>query len=375
MSQSGLGSFASGLLARPGNYAVVRRVREAAQRISSGLGVDLDLFGARPGELDDDVGVLRYQYSTTFDYFTNRGSRGDTDIGQVQFRTTLYTLADPSDEVKEYIKGVNHLRLHALFDTGKYKGYMTGFEFIDRSENEEEGELVGRDEIPATGLGVPNFSCEVYDEDGQLVGHSTGYSMDFGVHQQDTITGDDAPEGEVWQVRSFNQSRGDYEVSPDARTPARERAKGAQGKTVYINGAPVGSVTSRGTVWLTKEHQRPGAATYRSRKWLTDNTSTPYQALSPGSQVYKVNETGDGLYFSTVKPRDFDAVAAEQVDEDATQTIETEAVMDLDEDEPTTFVVTEDEADEWALGKRNLTQTVEVERKQDWRANTMRGAR
>lgn len=371
MSQSGLGDYAAGLLARPGNYSVVRRVREAAQRITSGLGVDLDLFGARPGELDDDVGVLRYQFSTVFEYYTSRGGGGDTEIGQVQFRTTLYTLADPSDEVKDYIKSINHLRLHALFDTGKYNGYMTGFEFISRSENEESAQLVGRDEIPATGLGVPNFSCEVYDDDGDIVGYSKGYSMDFGVHQEQTVVGGDAPEGEVWRVGSENDGR--YEIKPKARTPARERAKNASGKTVYINGVPTGSVTGRGTTWVRREHQRPGAATYRSRKWLTENTGTPYQALSPGSKVYKVKETGDGLYFSTVKPSDFTVSDPTTIDPDATQTIESEAVMDLDEDTPTTFVVTEDEDDPWALGKRNLSQTVKIDTEVDWTPTRSRG--
>lgn len=375
MSQSGLGEYASGLLARPGNWSVVRRVRDAAQRVTSGLGVSLDLFGARPGELDDDTGVLRYQFSTVFEFETDRANRGanDTPVGSVQFRTTIYTLSDPSDEVKEYIRSINHLRLHTIFDNGTYNGYMSGFGFVTRDQNEESGRVVGRDEIPATGLGVPNFSVEVYDDDNELAGYSTGYSMDFGVHESTTISGDDAPEGEVWTIG--NENNGRYEIKPKANTPARERAKGAHQKNVYINGAPTGSVTNRGTTWLTKQHERPGAATYRSRKWITDTTSTPYQALSPGSKLYKVNETGDGLYFSTVKPRDFDTISAEAVDADATQTIDREAVLTLDEDDPTTFVVTEDEADPWALGKRGLTQTVETDTETDWTPNPMRGAR
>lgn len=370
-SQTGLNNFAGSLLRRPGNYAIVQRVKDAVTGIANSLGLPVDLFGARPGEIDDDTAVGRYQYSTVYQFFTRDPATGDTEVGNVQFRTTLYTLTPPGDDVKEYIKTVNHLRLHTLFDSGVYEGYMTGFDFASKESNESDFQVVGKDEIPATGLGVPNFSCEVYDEDDELVGHARGYSMDFGVQQNQVQTGADAPQQEQWTVSSFNQARGDYEVAPEPRTEARQRAKNASGKVAYINGIPIGTITSRGTVWMTKEHERPGAATYRSRKYITNNTSTPYQALSPGSNLYKVRETTDGLYFSTVEPSDFDAIDASSVDADATQNIDTESVMALDEDEETIFVVVEDVSDQWALGKYTNSTTVEIDRETDWNVSSI----
>lgn len=361
MAQQSFRQFTDSVLSRPGNYAIVQRVKDAVTGLADDLGLTLDAFGARPSELDDSTGVVRYQYSTVFEFFLGDRKDEDTKIGAVQFRTTLYTLTDPADRVKQFLKDITHLRLHTLFNTGTYDGYMSGFGFISRDDNEEAGHVVGKDEVPATGLGVPNFSVEVYDEQGDILGFSKGYSMDFGVHESEVQTGDDAPEGEVWEVRSFNTTEDAYEIGPDAYTPARERAKAASGKTVYINGIPTGSVTSRGTTWLKKQHKQPSRAKWRSRKYLTDNTGTPYQALSPGSKLYKVRETANGLYFSTVKPSGFQAIDATAVDPEATQTISTEKLMDFSDDEPTLFVVTQDEADPWALGKFANSTTVEID--------------
>lgn len=360
MSQTGLRQFTDAVIARPGSFNIIERVKDAVTGIASDIGVPFDLFTARPGEIPDDVQPLRYQYSTVFEFYT-RDANGDTEIGHVQFRTTVYVVSNPSDEFKEYIKSISHRRLHTLFNSGVYDGYMEGFGFISRDANEEDPpQPVGLDEVPPTGLGVPNFSCEVYDDDGAMVGHSNGYSLDFGVHKQQVQT-DEAPGQETWRVRSFNDARGDYEVSPAPNSPARERAKNASGKVAYINGMPVGSITSRGSVWLTKEHQRPGAATYRSRQYITDHTATPYQALSPGSKLYKVRESPDGVYFSTVEPSGFQSTDPDTINPGATGAVEDVAALDFDADDPTEFVVTEDEADEWALGERSLTTTVEID--------------
>jgi len=348
MSQSSINNYAQGLARRPSRFNIVQRVRDAVTGIADSLGVPLDAFAARSGELDDDVGVLRYQTSTVYEYYT-RDDDGDTKIGSVQFRITLYTLSDPEDEVKQYLKDTTKGRLKHLFNSGTYNDYMEGFQFIAKNTSTESAQLVGRDEIPPTGLGVPNYSVEVYDYEGNLVGHSTGYSMDFGI-TENQVTTDDAPEGEVWRVRSYNESRGDYELGPEPG-PARERAKRMGGKTIYINGMPTGSVTQRGTSWMSREHKSPSRATYRSRQQITDTTATPYQALSPGSKLYKVRETSDGVYFSTVEPRDFAEIDPDDVDPDATGLIDSEKVMALDDDEPTQFVIVEDVADEWAMGK------------------------
>lgn len=357
--QSSFREFTGGLLRRPGNFAVVQRIKDTVSGLADDLGLPFDLFAARPGEIPDDTGIVRYQYSTIFEYFTSRKS-DDTDIGQVQFRTVLYTLSEPSDRVKSYLKGINHLRLHTLFNSGEYDGYMDGFDFISRDKNEETNVVAARDELPATGLGVPTFSTEVYDDDGELVGYSKGYSMDFGVHEEEVTKGDDAPQ-ETWRIRSLNKARNEYEVSPKPNTPARKRAKASKGKIAHINGMPVGSLTSRGTFWLRKEHKSPSRATYQSRNQIIGNTGTPYQAVSKGSKLYKVNETSNGLFFSTVKPRNFNEVAAEEVDPDATQLIETERMMALDKDEPTIFVVLEDESTPWALGKFSNSVTVKID--------------
>lgn len=364
MSQSSIRRFADAVVARPGRFDVIQRVRERVSDITSGIGVPFDLFTARPGELPDDAQPLRYQYSTVFEYYT-RDSDGDTDIGHVQFRTTVYVLSDPSDEFKDYIKDISHKRLHALFETGQYDGYMSGFGFVSRSTNEEDPKPVGLDEVPPTGMGVPNFSCEVYNDDGDMVGYSSGYSLDFGVHKNQVQT-DEAPGGETWRIRSFNEPRGDYEISPKPDSPARERAKNAAGKTAYINGVPVGAITSRGTVWFTKEHTSPSQATYRDRKYLTENTGTPYQAVSTGSKLYKVNETPTGLYFSTVEPQGFADTDPDTIDPGATGTIKEESILDFDASEPTTFIVTQDVADPWALGKRSQDTAVEIDTEVDF---------
>jgi len=343
-----------GILARPGNFDLIERSRDAVSDITPDLGVPLGQFTTRAGELSDDTGVLRYQYSTTYEYAQRSGD--DVEYGDVQFRTTLYTLTDPSDDVKRYLKNTTHHRLRALFDTTtEYDGYMTGFNFMRKHSNTENARPVGQDEIPATGLGVPNFSVEVYDPDGDLAGYSTGYSLDFGVHET-TISTPSAPDQETWKITKGRVTSGTrrYQLGPKS-TPSRKRAANIKGKTIYINGFPTGTVVQDGRAWLTKEHQRPGAATYRSRRYIIDNSGTPYQALSPGSNLYKVAENDSELYFSTVEPQGFDAVDPDDVDPDATGVDITKASLDLLEDEPTEFVVTADVPDPWALGKYNAT--------------------
>lgn len=364
MSQSRIGQYSQGLVRRPSKFDIVQRIRDAVSGLADDLGVPLDYFARRGGELDDDTGVLRWQYSTVYEYPDDHpqdaSSASDYERGSVQFRTTLYTLSAPSQEVRDFLRDVTHQRLHALFDTGTYDGYMTGFSFIADEKHVEGPTVVGQDEVPATGLGVPNFAVEVLDTDGDIVGYSKGYSMDFGVSEVEIEEGD-APEQEVWRVRSFNEARGDYELSPEPNSPARERAKNANGKTAYINGMPVGSITSRGSAWLTKQYSRPGAATYQSRQQIIDATGTPYQALSPGSKLYKVRETADALYFSTAEPSRFDPAEASEVSESDTGLVTEESFAGLDDDGPTTFVVTVDQSDPWALGKYNTPTVREIE--------------
>jgi hypothetical protein len=369
MSQSRLQQHVQGVASRPSRFNIIERIRDAVTGLADDLGVPLDYFTRRGDALDDDTGVIRWQYSTVYEYPTDHpedaDSSQDYDVGTVQFRTELYTLTDPSREVKSFLRDTVHDRLKTLFNTKTYDGYMDGFSFIAASVNEESGRVVGRDEVPATGLGVPNHSVEVYDEDGDLAGFARTYSMDFGVEDTQVVEGD-PPEQEVWKVRSYNEPRGDYEVSPEPNSPARERAKNMNGKTAYVNGMPVGSVTSRGTFWLTKEHSRPALATYQSRADVLSATSTPYQALSPGANLYKVRETPDGVYFSTVEPSGFDPSSPGDVDVRDTGLVREESLAAMDEDEASTFVVTHDQSQPWALGKYTPPVVRDITREADY---------
>lgn len=356
-----------GALARPGGFDAVQTLKDTISGILPDLGVTRDLFTARASELDDSTGVLRWQYSTTYEWGKRDQSTGDTEIGEIQFRTTIYTVTDPSDEVKNYLTNTTHHRLRALFETTRtYDGYISGFNPIRKTTNTENAEPVGQDEIPATGLGVPTYSVEIYDiDDGSLLGYSKGYSLDFGANERITTTAD-AP-NEVWRMSDFNDSRGDYEIKPRAYSNARKRAKNAAGKVAYINGMPIGEITSRGTVWLKKQYVNPDQNQYRSRSYITSNTGTPYQALSPGSKLYKVNEDDGGVYFSTTEPQGFDAVDPDDVDPDATGRTYREEVLALrDDNEPTEFVITEDEAISWALGRYDAVTTRTIDRGTDF---------
>lgn len=367
MSQSFLKRYGGGTNpARPANFEnLVRSLLDSVDDVSDDVGVQQEFFGAQANALDSSTGVLRWQYSTTYEYFT-RDSAKDTKVGTIQFRTHIYTLEPPSDTLKGYLKDINHRRLHTLFDTnGPYSGYIEGFGLISDDDNVEGPKVVGQDEIPPTGLGVPNFSVEIYDSvdlsQDNIVGHAKGYSMDFGAIDDADQT-PEPPEQEVWRIFSWNKARGDYELGPKGDTPARERAVAAAGKVAYINGFPVGQVTSRGTTWLTKEHTRPAAATYRSRQYITEHSGTPYQALQKGVKLYKVAEDENGVYLSTTQPKGFSPVSDADVDPGATGIITPRQVLGIDPDEPTVFVVTADIQDDWALGKYNSPVTAEIDR-------------
>lgn len=346
-SQQRLTDTVGGALRRPEGWNVIQRIKDAVSSVADDIGVPIDQFTSRPADLPDDAGAMRYQHATIYEFSQKSGSAGPSDptpIGHVQFRTTFYTLTPPSDEVKRYLRDVNHRRLHTLFNTKTYDGYMDGFNFfnggIDADHTEEDRPVVA-DEIPATGLGVPNFSVEVYDSDGDIIGHAKGYSLDFGV-EQEHVQAPDAPRGEVWRLGAERASDQRRELRPEGDTPQKDRAKNIAGKDVYVNGIRIGQVVqSRGMAWMSKSR----------RQDIIDYTGTPHQALQAGTKFYKVRETAGELVFSTKKPQGFTEEDPENIDPEATGLTDKIDSLALVEDDPTTFVVTTDVADDWALGR------------------------
>lgn len=354
-SQQSLTDTVGGALRRPGGFNIVQRVKDAVTDVADDIGVPLDYFTSRPADLPDDAGVIRYQHSTVYDFVEGSSPPGEpTPIGSVQFRTAFYTLTSPSDEVKRHIQHINHRRLHTLFNSGVYDDYMEGFNFFEGgvdADHTEEDRPVAADEIPPTGLGVPNFSVEVYDDDGDIVGHAKGYSMDFGVNEQQ-VRSPDAPRGEVWRLGAERSSDQRRELRPEGGTPAKDRAKNIAGKDVYVNGIRIGAVVkNRGMAFMSQARRRD----------IVEYTGTPWQALQEGTKFYKVRETPTELVFSTTKPTGFTEERPENIDPDATGLEITTEQLSLVEDDPTTFVVTTDIADEWALGKYDPIVQREIE--------------
>ena len=349
-------------LARPANWSIVERVKEAARDLATNLGIDLGQLGARPSDFPDDRGVVRWQYSTEYDW-VERDASGDS-VGQIQLRTYFYSLQTADNEVYDYLRDWQHGRLHTLFNSGTYEGFLQGFEPIwPKSTSTEGPEPAPIGEVPASGLGVPRWEVEIYNADGDLWGYANGYSLDFGVEDIQTAP---APEGEVWRILSNNRARDTFELGPEGDSPARERLKAAGGKLVFINGFKVGQIWgSRGTTELHKE----SSPTYVSRDEIVAQSGAYHQTFQTGTRLYKVFEDEGSIVLSTTEPEGFSAVDPEDVDADATGLpVET---LTLNEDEPTQFVVLEDETTDagpsWCMGKydppvaRRIARTTDLE--------------
>lgn len=331
-------------------------------------------YGAQaPSDVDDDR-IWRFQQMASYNYPVGSSSSnqyGQTKIGNVQFKVITHHRGPVPERMRERLREVDNPRLRYLFDTGEYAGYMSGFSFIEKATSYEHT-TVALDEVPDVGLGIPTFEVEVYDEDGVLQGAADGHLNPYSteeVTEEERVISERTPAPEEWTIFSKNEARGTYEFGPEAKTPARERAKNLN-KTVYINGQPVSGLGTRGTGELRIDYERPSQAKYTDRETITETTGTPYQALSMHANLYKVRETEDKIMLSTTKPRGFTPVPDEEIDPategyDLIQNIVTE--LRIDDAEPTQFTVENDPDDiGWAMGKIEPPVVRDISNGIDW---------
>lgn len=336
----------------PNRSDIADRVRDEVSDLLDVWGLDPEYVGMGPDDLDDDQGAFRYQYTSEYIFSREKGQGfGGRNSGYpVQFKTIIYTTMPVTDDLERYLIDTHNARLRTLFNTDEYESYMDGFDFWEKVtdvEGKDGSVIVPPDDVPETGIGIPRWEVEVYYD--TIAGAASGYSLDFEIEETEDDT-PDAPQNEVWKIRSKNTARNDYEIGPKPSTRASERGRNLNGKTVYIAGKQVGKVTSRGTVWMSIDYERPGATKYKSRRQVLDETPVNYQSLSKGANLYKVSEDEDSVYLVTDEPVNFNPADPDTVDPSATG----EREMTLQIRDPaatkTTFVVKQDENIGGALG-------------------------
>ena len=375
--REGISSIVSGLYGR---------VRNTLARI----GLDSDWMGRSPTNLDDtDREIWVYQYVTAYskgrlgeryDWSANKGgrdSREGSPSPSLQFKTGIYVLGEPTEELKHRIKSIDNGRLRTLFNTREYAGYVDGFGFTEKREYTQLEEVSSRD-VTSKGvsLGQPWFEVEAYDDDGNLQGFADGTFNPFTTESyiEEWETGDEIPDQEVWRVRTgLNRARnagGQWEIGPEQNTGASERTLTEQvrGKDVYIGPFKVGKVTSRGTTWLRREYDNGGP--YVDKKTITSSSGIPPQALQKGAKLYKYEETEDAIRLSTSKPpTGFDPLDADEISRDQTGIEKhSEEVTEIliDEDEPTQWVVETDQNDGRLLGLYNPVVVRDIDRETEF---------
>lgn len=334
-------------------------LRGRIRNMVADAGLDTDWWGKSPFDLSLDEDIYVYQFVTAYSKGT-LGDRYDFDGGkgkrpartgspspEVQFKTGVYVIGEPTAKLERRIRDIDNGRLVTLFNTREYATYMAGFGFSERRTYTQR-ETVSAREVKQkdAALGMPWWEVEAYDKDGDLQGYADGRFNPFTTTTTivDWERGSPIPDTEVWKVgkRHHHDSGDRYQISPPGNTGARDRAKAAAGKTAIINGFKVGSLLSGGRIRLKVEHASPSRAKYASRKDILGGSGTPYQALSQGANMYKIRETDDEVVFSTTKPRGFTAPDPDDIAPDAVG-VETgsEEITDiiLDDDEPTQFTV------------------------------------
>lgn len=355
-------------------------------------------LGARQADLgpgiEDDV--YRTQFVVAYKY--DAGPPDESIEAEAQFKTILYTLGEPSGALPR-MRETDNPRLRTMFNTGPYgkaalgggyrgaspdaDGYMSGFRFYEKEIRIEGPETVGRSAVPDTGLGVPRFEVEVYNEDGILSGHAYGSYFPYERIPGESYTvleGRPEPGGEKWKVLGYDTSEERYEIGPvggsgGQSVPARERlkrmAREGESKTVYINGFPIGKPQqTRGTVRFKKEFERPWQAKWTDRATIIEETGTPPQALQHsntperGASLWKVRETADSIILSTKRPRGFDPVDPDSVDPEGfgQEMVRYSDPDEIDYADDTQFTVEEDERDIRHMGfySEGVTRSIET---------------
>lgn len=339
----------------PDTTAWYQQARDDVADLLNTWGLDPEYIGRGASELPDDIGAHRYQYMSEYIFVRKTAGRKNSYL-PVQFKSILYTTSPVTDPMQRYLQETHNGRLRALFDTGVYDGYMTGFNFSGKSTSSEGDDgsiIVPAREVPETGIGVPRWEVEVYYDSG-LAGAAEGFSLDFEIESVEVHT-PDAPQEEVWYVspkgKGLNESRSppSYEIGPKPRTDARERAKNAHGKTVYLAGSPIGTVTTRGTTWFRYEYKRGGQ--YTDRATILDTKPIHYNKLSPGAKLYKVAEDTDSVYLVADEPSGFHEADPTTVDVGATGEKSIQQRVRDPSSSATTFIVENDRDIGGALGR------------------------
>lgn len=357
------------------------RIRNRVQDV----GLNLDWWGESPFDVDSDDDVWVYQYVVAY----SKGDLGDSyafdpNVGansvrkgspspEIQFKTGIYVLGQPTEDLERRFREVDNPRLVTLFDTREYAGYMTGFGF-SRKETYIQREAVSAREVEQKGygLGVPWFEVEAYDEEGNLEGYADGFLNPFTTETtiEEWQTGAEPPQQEIWRVRTgLKRNRGtggQWEIGPTASTKAskRVRSDSVVGKDVYIGPFRIGTVTSRGTVWLRREYGERGGE-YDDKATIISRSGIPSQALQKGARLYKYRETDSSIHLSTTRPpTGYQPVDPEAVDPNAVG-VETgsEQITEilLDDYEPTQFTVETDDDAGRLLGLYNPPVVRDIE--------------
>lgn len=262
--------------------------------------------------------IIRHSY-----IFQAQYSIGSDEYGGIQLRARVHTRdAELPDALAGWLKRSAH-RAAYLFDTnietnygpagGETRGtaagdgYLSGFNPSATYQN-WESQAVTESEID-TAPGVIDWSTEVYTDDSfdfaDLSGIAQGVCSPYRL-QTEQRPGEDSIDvpPTSWNV-TYNQSRGDYQIAPPARSSARERYKAGGGgarKTVYLNGRKIGNLDGdRGRVWLSKSYQRgkQSRAGNYSREGVIEETAATPQAIRDGGNAYLVGETEDRISLRT----------------------------------------------------------------------------
>lgn len=290
--------------------------------------------------------IYRWQHSTQLWYYTAPpGSRDETEVAPIQFRTILYTIGMPDEDLCDYLKRVAHPRQRYLDDSPECNHWISGFGPFDSMDppNTEGPELVGIDELRQQHIArlcVPIYQTEIYDENENLRQRAAGYIRPFTLIRHETP---DPPQHVRWNIRPNTTSRGSgeaYELAPigDEAT----RLAGLQ-KLVFLDDNYIGQLQAprdRGVYFRVEYARAPtenGFTKWDRQRFIDEGIFHP-NAIARGGAVWKVGETEDTISLRSTKPSEFDP---DEIETDATGADVTE--LALVDDNPTTFDVREDE--------------------------------
>lgn len=297
------------------------------------FGADLDRIDDYPIAIDPDDPRTAFRHSYVYQsLFPIHTQTDGSEFGGIQLRARCHTLAPEAPErLKKWLVEVAH-RAAFIFNSGiearRYgpqtntrgttdgDGYLDGFNSKkhDSYHNTEQEAVAQLDTQP----GVIDWSVEVYTDDefdyADLSGIAQGVTSPYTVEERD-VPGSPAVDvaPTKWEI-TWNQSKdgGSYDIHPKGDTNARKRYQtgAGQGKTVYVNGKPIGQLDKEGRTWLAPEYagSNPNTAsgswgTYYSREGLVDETDATYQSLRKRGRLYQTGETGEAVYLATARAK------------------------------------------------------------------------